>query len=40
MRRIRTLPIVCVALAGLAFSCRKELTAEGIEKSPDAIAER
>jgi hypothetical protein len=40
MQRIRALPIVCVAIAGLACSCRKELTAESIEKSPDAIAER
>jgi hypothetical protein len=40
MRTIRALPFVCVALAALACSCRKELTAEAIEKSPDAIAER
>jgi hypothetical protein len=38
--RIRALPIGCIALAILATSCRKELTAEAIEKSPDAIAER
>jgi hypothetical protein len=40
MRRIQGLPIFCLALGALTCSCRKELTAEAIEKSPDAIAER
>jgi hypothetical protein len=40
MRRIRAFPIGCLAFASLAWSCRKELTAEAIEKSPDAIAEQ
>jgi hypothetical protein len=38
MRTIRALPIGFMVLASLACSCRKELTAEAIEKSPDAIA--
>jgi hypothetical protein len=40
MRRTRVLPVGCIALASLACSCRKELTAEAIEKSPDAIVEQ
>jgi hypothetical protein len=38
--RIRALTIGCIALAVLASSCRKALTADAIEKSPDAIAQR
>jgi hypothetical protein len=38
--RLRALPIGCIAVAVLAPSCHKALTAEAIEKSPDAIAER
>jgi hypothetical protein len=40
MQRIRALPIGCLALASFLCSCRKEVTAEAIEKSPDAIAEQ
>jgi hypothetical protein len=39
MRRL-TLPIGCIALAALACSCRKDITADSIEKSPDAITEQ
>jgi hypothetical protein len=38
--RIRALPVGCVAIALLASSCHKELTAAAIEQSPDAIPER
>jgi hypothetical protein len=38
--RICAPAIGCIALAILATSCHKELTAEAIEKAPDAIAER
>jgi hypothetical protein len=41
MRRIGILPIGCsIALASLICSCRKDITAEAIEKSPDAIAQQ
>jgi hypothetical protein len=40
MTRLRALPIGCIVLAALACSCRKEITAESIEKSPDAITEQ
>jgi hypothetical protein len=40
MTRLRALPIGCILLAALACSCRKDITAESIEKSPDAITEQ
>ena len=41
MRTIRALPIGCtLALATFTCSCKKDLTAESVEKSPDAIAEQ
>ncbi len=40
MRRIPIVPTGCILLATLACSCRKELTADAIEKSPGAIAEQ
>jgi hypothetical protein len=39
MRKDRGLPVVCLVLASLACSCRKELTADAIAKSTDAIAQ-
>jgi hypothetical protein len=38
--RIRALTIGCIALASVTSSCHKALTAEAIEKSTDAVAER
>jgi len=40
MRKINALLVSCMALASLVCSCRKDLTAEAIEKSPEAIPER
>jgi hypothetical protein len=37
--RTRTLSAFCLVLATFAGACRKEVSAESIEKSPDAIAE-
>lgn len=39
-RRTPALTIGCIALASFASSCHKEISAESIEKSPDAIAEQ
>lgn len=38
--KTQALSIGCVAFASFASSCHKELTAESIEKSPDAISEQ
>src|SRR5215469_13579698 len=38
MRRL-PLPIGCIVLAAVACACRKDITAESIEKSPDAVTE-
>jgi hypothetical protein len=40
MRNIRTFSLGCLLLASVVCACRKELTAEAIEKAPDAIAEQ
>jgi hypothetical protein len=40
MRGNRALPISCIGLACVAFSCRKATTADMIEKAPDAIAQQ
>jgi hypothetical protein len=40
MRGNRPLPIVCIVLTCVAFSCRKAITADMIEKAPDAIAQQ
>jgi hypothetical protein len=40
MRLNRTAPIACLILASLACACSKKLTAEAIEKSPDAVVQK